>query len=294
MINILTDLYRGKNLRRYRGRRFPKILTSELNKRLSLINQKSHSQNIGTSIKLLLRLVFLGLLYFLFAYKTFFGLWYHKVLCIFSTLIFVYLCNELYFEVWEKQIKRDMPNTLKKLTHYYSHYKGNIIPALEDTICRCPKKNKIYMQKIKDALLTPDYERQIEEIEHKMPTIWFKMLCRLILFAKENGGAVQGNGREASGEDMILNNLKRLTNIVTLLNIEQGYNDAELLGMQFFVFFSPFFVIPVTKWYNASLLLDINTQDIYRSVEAQGLTAIMLLVSGLGAVFIHWMRKLQN
>jgi hypothetical protein len=67
-----------------------------------------------------------------------------------------------------------------------------------------------------------------------MPTIWLKMLCRLILFAKENGG--DGN--------VISNNFKRLTNIVTFLNIEQGYNDAELLGMQVFVFFAPFLVKP--------------------------------------------------
>jgi len=93
---------------------------------------------------------------------------------------------------------------------------------------------------------------------------------------------------------VISNNLKRLTNIVTFLNIEQGYNDAELLGMQIFVFFAPFIVTPMTRWYNAGLLTDFNTVDIYRSIEARSLTAIMLFISCVGAIFIHWMRKLQN
>jgi hypothetical protein len=253
---------------------------------MTLINQKSPAQNHGTSILLLSALLLLGGIYFIFAYSTFNGLWYHKVLCILSTMVFVYLCEQCYFELYEKQIGMDLPNTIKKLTHYYSHYKGNVMPALEDTISRCPKSNRVYLVKIKEALLKPDYENQIAGLENRMPVIWLKILCRLMLFAKENG--------RGADEDVITNNLKRLTNIVTFLNIEQGYNDAELLGMQIFVFFAPFFIIPVTKWYNTSLLIDLNLGDIYKSIEAQNLTAIMLITSGLGALFIHWMRKLQN
>jgi hypothetical protein len=258
------------------------------------MNQRAPAQNIRTSLAILFGLILLGALYFLFAYNTFSGLWYHKVLCSFSTLIFVYLCKESYFEAYEKRIKKDLPNTLKKLTHYYNHYKGNIIPALEDTLSRCPKSNRVYILKIKEALMKPDYERQIEELEQLMPTIWLKMLCRLILFAKKNGGAVSESSDKSINGDVISNNLKRLTNIVTFLNIEQGYNDAELLGMQIFVFFAPFLVIPMTRWYNSSLLIDLNMGDIYRSIEARSLTAVMLFISGLGAIFIHWMRKLQN
>lgn len=269
-------------------------LLLRLNNRLTLINQKSPAQNMGASLLLLVALALLGACYFLFAYNTYGGLWYHKVLCFFSTLVFVYLCEQSYFEIYEQRIRKDLPNTLKKLTHYYNHYKGNIIPALDDTISRCPKSNRIYIIKMKEALMKPDCERQVEELEKKMPTIWFKMLCRLVLFAKENGGTVPEKDGKASGEDVIANNLKRLTNIVTFLNIEQGYNDAELLGMQIFVFFAPFMVIPVTRWYNTSLLIGVNMEGIYRSVQAQSLTAIMMFISGMGALFIHWMRKLQN
>lgn len=264
-----------------------RLLLIKLNNRITIINQKSPAQNAGTSFVLLSTLILLGILYFLFACNTFKGLWYHKALCGFSALIFVYLCKESFFEIYEKKIKKDLPDTLKKLTHYYNHYKGNIIPALDDTIARCPKSNKVYLIKIKEALMKPDYQGQIEELESKMPAIWLKMLCRLILSAKENGG-------KSSEGDAVYNNLKRMTNIVTYLNIEQGYSDAELLGMQVFVFFAPFLVIPLTKWYNTNLLSDLNMGDIYGSIQAQGLIAVMMLIGGIGSVFIHWMRKLQN
>lgn len=269
-------------------------LINKLNKRLTRINQKTPSQNIGTSIMLLLLLTALGAIYFIFAYSTFSGLWYHKVLCVLSTLIFVYLCEQTYFELYEKKIKRDLPSTLKKLTHYYNHYKGNIIPALEDTSSKCPASNRVYLVKMKEALCKPDHTKQIEELEQRMPTIWLKMLCRLVLFAKENGGAVSGGSDQRGRDDVIADSLKRLTGMVTLLNIEQGYNDAELLGMQIFVFFAPFMVIPVTRWYNSSLLIDLRLGDIYGSIQAQSLTAIMMFISGFGALFIHWMRKLQS
>ena len=294
MIYIIWNLHRKEKFCRYNKQSHSYRLLFKLNNRLTLINQKAPAQNIGISLALLSSLMLLGAVYFLFAYNTFSGLWYHKVLCVFSTFIFVYLCEQSYFEIYEKRIKQDLPNTLKKLTHYYNHYKGNMIPALEDTISRCPKSNRVYILKIKEALLKADYERQIEELEHKMPSVWLKMVCRLILFAKENGGIVAENNGKSNSEDVISNNLKRLTNIVIFLNIEQGYNDAELLGMQVFVFFTPFLVIPITKWYNISLLSDLNMGDIYGSIQAQNLTAIMMFISGLGALFIHWMRKLQN
>ena len=274
-------------MRNYYSKGIFHALFAGLNNRLTRINQKSPAQNARTSLALLTVLTILVIIYFLLACSTFKGLWYHRVLCGFSAFIFMYLCKESYFEIYEKRIKRDLPDTLKKLTHYYNHYRGNIIPALEDTVSRCPRSNRIYMIEIREALMKPDYQVQIEELEGKMPMIWLKMLCRLILSAKENGGM-------SSEGDTVANNLKRMTNIITFLNIEQGYNDAELLGMQIFVFFTPFLVIPLTKWYNISLLSGLNIGDIYGSIQAQGLTAIMMFISGVGTIFIHWMRKLQN
>lgn len=285
MILIIWKLNRKAGFEVSKSQGITKGLFFKMNNRFTQINQKAPAQNLETSIRLILLLVLLGSLYFIFAWSTFNGLWYHKILCILSTLTFTYLCEQSYFELYEKRIKKDFPGTIKKLSHYYGHYGGNVIPALEDTALRCPRSNSIYILKIKEALLKPDYKRQIEELEDKMPTIWLKMLCRLIMFAKENGEAE---------EAVISNNLKRLANIVTFLNIEQEYNDAELLGMQFFVFFVPLLVIPVTGWYNANLLIGLDVADIYRSIEAQSMTAIMLFMSSLGALFIHWMRRLQN
>lgn len=276
------------------GKIYENTLLLKLCNRLTLINQRAPYQNYAACLILMTVLTLLGAVYFIFAYSTFNGLWYHKVLCLFSTVIFMYMCEQAYFEVYEKRITRDLPNTIKKFTHYYNHYHGNVIPALEDTIGRCPKSNRAHVLKIKEALSKPDYVEQMEMVKNRLPNIWLQVLCRIILIAKENGGAHFEKMGEPPGEDMISNNLKRLTGIVTFINIEQGYNDAELLGMQIFVLIAPFLVIPATRWYNTSLLVDLNLADIYRSVEAQNLTALMMVVSGLGALFIHWMRKLQN
>lgn len=295
MSSIVSRYYKRSYLQEILGgKHYENILLSKLCNRLTLINQRTPLQNYAACLMLVTALTFLGAIYFIFAYNTFNGLWYHKILCLFSTLIFVYMCEQAYFEVYEKRIARDLPNTIKKFTHYYSHYHGNVIPALEDTIARCPKSNRAHVLKIKEALSKPDYVEQLEMVKNRMPNIWLQILCRIVLIAKENGGAPAEKKDKSSGEDMISNNLKRLTGIVTFINIEQGYNDAELLGMQVFALLAPFLVIPATKWYNSSLLIDLNLADIYRSIEAQNLTAIMMVVSGLGALFIHWMRKLQN
>lgn len=272
---------------------FHKLLY-RVNKRLTCINQKSPLQNIRTSLRLLIALSVLGGLYFAFAYSLFNDIWYHKLICVASTLVFVYLCGQTYFEVQEKRIKRDLPGTLKKLVHYYNHYKGNMNAVLQATIDKCPKSNRVYLYKIAESLEKPEYELHMEKLEDTMPSVWLKMLCRLLVFAKSNGGKVVGNINDDLRGDVISNNLKRLSGIVTLLNIEQSYNDAELLGMQIFVFFAPFVAIPLSKWYNASLLADLNMGNIYNSVQAQSLTAIILMTANIGAVFIHWMRKLQN
>lgn len=295
MSGIISRYYKRSHLQGILGGKHSEnIFLSKLCNRMTLINQRAPYQNYAACLILVAVLTLLGAVYFIFAYNTFNGLWYHKILCLFSTVIFVYMCEQIYFEVYESRIARDLPNTIKKLTHYYSHYQGNVIPALEDTIARCPKSNRAHILKMKEALSKPDYSEQMEMIKNRMPSIWLQILCRIVLIAKENGGAPADKKDKSYGEDMISNNLKRLTGIVTFINIEQGYNDAELLGMQAFVLLAPFLVIPATKWYNSSLLVDLNLADIYSSIEAQNLTALMMLVSGLGALFIHWMRKLQN
>ncbi|MGE5677709.1 MAG: hypothetical protein ACM3ZR_06585 [Pseudomonadota bacterium] len=90
----------------------------KLDSRLTIINQKSIAENSIASLVLLTAITLLGCLYFLFAYCTFSGLWYHKILCILSTLIFMYLCQQTYFDVYEKRITKELPSTLKKLAHY--------------------------------------------------------------------------------------------------------------------------------------------------------------------------------
>lgn len=286
--------FNGGLISDFSGKSLSGGITARVNSRLTSINQRAYRQNLRTSIILLIILASLGGLYFIFAYKLFNDIWYHKLMCIVSTLVFMYLCEQVYFEMLEKRMKKDLPNTIKKLVHYYNHYKGNINAALQDTAEKCPKSSRVFMIKIKESLQKPDYEAQIGKLERTMPSVWLRMLCRLLLYAKINGNGAAENNNINSGDDVISNNLKRLAGIVTFLNIEQSYNDAELLGMQIFVLFAPFVVIPLSRWYNTSLLADMNMGDIYKSVQAQSLTAIILLTSNAGALFINWMRKLQS
>ena len=270
------------------------IIVSTVVKRLCRLNQKTKKDNLGKGIAFVVALAALGFVYFLFAYYYFHALWYHKVLSLLSALIFMFLCGEAYFDLLERKMKMNLPDTLKKLSHYYTHYKGNVIPALEDTAARCPENNRVFIIKIKEALQDKDYENKIELLQEQMPCIWLKMLCRLMLFARQNGGYYQEQTNGSTGGSLLSRNIKRLANIVTYLNIEQGYSDAELLGMQVFVFLSPFFIIPFSRWYNTNLLVDMNVADIYKSIQAQSLSALILFTSNLSALFIHWMRKLQS
>lgn len=265
-----------------------------INARLSRINQQSYKSNKGRSGLILLTAMISGLIYGIITLTLFHKTWYHKVLSVFSTMIFIFVSTDMYFELLEKRIKKDIPSTLKMLSHYYTHYQGNVVPALNDTIDRCSKNNKVFLSLLRDALTAPDCEKQVAQLEEAMPSVWLKMLCRIMLFAKENGGRAASPEQREVKVDVIARNLKRLNSVLMQLNIEQEFNDVELMGMQLFVFSFPYFIIPISQWYNSSLLSDMNIGLIYDSVQAQNLVAIMMIVGNLGTVFIHWMRKLHN
>ncbi len=265
-----------------------------INRRLCKINQLSPQRNLHASFLIVVTAVLAGTVYGAAALALFHKLWYHKLLSLVSAVIFVYLIVDIYFEIKEKRIKKEIPNTLKVLSHYYSHYHGNVVAALDETITRCAANNKVFLLRLRDAILSADSQRQVERLEAVMPSVWLKMLCRLMHFAKENGGHAALPGAQDRQADVIARNLKRLNHCITRLSIEQEFNNVELLSMQLFVFLFPYFVIPISQWYNTSLLRDIDMDSIYGSIQAQSLTAAMMMISNLGTVFIHWMRKLQN
>lgn len=271
--------------------KLPKRVYHGITLRLCRLNQRSYAENLKASTLLSIGLFLVGAVYFAVAYSFFHSLWYHKLLSLGSAVIFVFLCREYYFEHLERKLKSDLPGCCKKLSHYYTHYRGSVIPALKGAEEKGPSSTKIYMVKIRQALESVDAAGNIDRLKRNMPHAWLKMLCSLLLFAKSTGEDAAGSEGRMS---VIGANLRRLTRILSFLNIEQGYNDADLLGIEIFLFFAPFLFIPASEWFNAKLLMEVNMGDVYKSVEAQSLKAMLFLVANVSAVFVHWMRRQQG
>lgn len=267
-----------------------------INSRLCRLNQRSFSENLAQSSVLYIILVVVCIIYFAMAYYFFHSLWYHKLFALASTLIFGYSLQDLYFEYLEVRVKKALPKTTKKLSHYYTHYNGNLIPALKETEDKCPVEVRRYLVKIRKALLTGKPKEEIEALKNSFPFVWFRMLASITYMAKEKGTGAPEAGREsiqAGRSNMIGRSLSKITNILSFINVQQGYNDAELKYIQIFLYFAPLLFIVASDWVNARILVEMNMQDVYQGIKAQNLKSYLFITSNLSALFIHWMRKQQ-
>ncbi|OGO78080.1 MAG: hypothetical protein A2Y23_15470 [Clostridiales bacterium GWB2_37_7] len=262
-----------------------------LNNRLSLINQRSFAENIPKSTLLFIVVCIISITYFGILYSLFHTLWYHKLFCVISTLIFAYSLQDLYFEQLEKRVKQALPKTTKKLSHYYTHYKGNVIPTLMDTEEKCPEEARLYLVKIRKALISGNPGNEINALKSAFPFIWFRMLASIIFMSKEKGIGVKS---DANQTNMIGRNLMKMTNILNFINVQQGYNDAELKYIQIFLYFAPFLFIFASDWINSKILIEMNLQEVYQGIKAQNIKTFIFLSANLSALFIHWMRKQQR
>jgi hypothetical protein len=261
-----------------------------MNNRLSTLNQRSFSENIAKSSALFVAVCTVSIIYFAIVIGLFHSLWYHKIFAALSTLIFGYSLQDLYFELLEYKVKQSLPKATKKLSHYYTHYKGNVIPAIKETEEKCPEEARLYLIKIRKALLSGKPGEEIEALKATFPFVWFRMLASIIYMAKEKGSGEEADGKNAN---MIGKSLSKITNILNFINVQQGYNDAELKYIELFLYLSPFLFIFASDWINAKILIEMNMQDVYRGIEAQNMKANIFLAANLSAFFIHWMRKQQ-
>lgn len=260
-----------------------------LNNRLCRLNQRSFYENLPLTTAIFIALIIISLVYFVIAYSLFHALWYHKLFAVISTLIFAYSIQDLYFEHVEKKIKTVLPKTTKKLSHYYTHYRGNVLPAIKETEEKCPIESKYYLIKIRKALMSSDPDYETIALKRAFPFVWFRMLTSILYMAKK-----KGNGSfEQDNENLIGKNLMKITNIVNFINVQQGYNDAELKYIEFFLYLSPFLFIFASDWINAKILIEMNMQDIYQGIKAQNIKSYIFMAANLSALFIHWMRKQQ-
>lgn len=265
-------------------------LKFSLNNRLSLINQRSFAENLPKSSVIFILICITSITYFLIVYSLFHTLWYHKLLSALSAMIFAYSLQDLYFEQLEKKVKLALPKTTKKLSHYYTHYKGNVIPTLKETEERCPVEARLYLVKIRKALLSGQPGDEIDSLKKTFPFAWFRMLASIIYMAKEKGIGID---TDASQTNLIGKNLMKMTNILNFINVQQGYNDAELKYIQLFLYFAPFLFILASDWINSKILIEMNMQEVYQGIKAQNIKAYIFISANLSALFIHWMRKQQ-
>jgi hypothetical protein len=265
-------------------------LKFSLNNRLTSINQCSFAENLRKSTTLFTIICCLSAIYFGILYSLFHTLWYHKLFCTLSALIFAYSLQDLYFEQLESRIKKALPKTTKKLSHYYTHYKGNVLPTLKETEEKCPPEVRLYLVKIRKAIISSKSNEEIAALKIRFPFVWFRMLASIIFIAKEKGIGVIN---DASQTNMIGKNLMKMTNILNFINVQQGYNDAELRYIQLFLYFAPFLFIFSSDWINAKILIEMNMQDVYQGIKAQNIKSYIFLSANLSALFIHWMRKQQ-
>lgn len=261
-----------------------------MNSRLSALNQRSFAENLNKSSTLFIIVCTASIIYFIVVIGLFHSLWYHKLFAVISTLIFGYNLQDLYFEQIENKVKESLPKTTKKLAHYYTHYKGNVIPTIKETEEKCPEEAKLYLVKIRKALLSGKPGEEIEVLKGTFPFVWFRMLASIIYMAKEKGIGVEVDGKQTN---MIGKNLSKITNILNFINVQQGYNDAELKYIELFLYLSPFLFIFASDWINAKILIEMNMQDVYQGIKAQNIKAYIFLAANLSAFYIHWMRKQQ-
>lgn len=256
-----------------------------INHRLCVLNQRSAAENLVKSSFILLSICGLSLAYFILALSLFHTLWYHKLFAAVSALLFGYSIYDLYFEYMEQQIKRSLPKTTKKLSHYYTHFRGNVIPAIRETEEKCAPEAQLYLFKIRKALLAGNPKAETEQLKKSFPFVWYRMLASILYMAKEKGMGTE--------ENLFGKNLNKITNILSFINVQQGYNDAELKHIQFFLYFSPILFIFASDWVNARILIEMNMQDVYQGINAQNIKSYLFLASNFSALFIHWMRKQQ-
>ncbi len=157
------------------------------NHRLGVLNQRSAAENLAKSSFIVLSICGLSLVYFILALSLFHSLWYHKLFAAASALMFGYSMYDLYFEYIEQKIKKSLPKTTKKLSHYYTHFRGNVIPAIRETEEKCGPESQLYLFKIRKALLAGNPKEETEQLKKSFPFVWYRMLASVLYMAKEKG-----------------------------------------------------------------------------------------------------------
>ncbi len=257
-------------------------IVSKISKRLSSINQKTEYENIPLTINILLISSIAGIVYLSFCISIFNELWYHKLIAFAAAFIVAKAMIELMLEIIETRFQKKLPQMIRVFGYYYDHHNGNLNKALDSSIERTKDENRVYLQKIKIAVNKENYVQEMEYVKKNMPSIWLKLLCNLIIFAKREGN-----------KDAIAPNFNKLTYIINFVNLSQGLNNMEFLWIEIGLLGLPIVVIPFTQMYNGFILRAIEYGNIYESVEAQTKAALILITCNVAALIVNWIRKVK-
>lgn len=261
------------------------IFIQKINSRLNSLNMRTSAANIGKSFQILFESLFFGFCYFVFVYSTFNAIWYLKGLALASSLLFIKLYIDIRLELIHLKINKDIPKTLRKVTHYLISTEGNILKALEKTEASSPPTTRPFISKTILALKSENPDFQIEVLKSKTYSRWVCMFYEMCLFGKKYGE------NKAEEQKVISQNIKKLTQITSFINLKRGYDNVELLWMQVFTFFLPIIVIPATKYYYNIVHADMGGSSVYETLGAQAIAAQIFFLANISTLFINWLRK---
>lgn len=261
------------------------FLVNKINNKLNCLNLRSSAANLSKSIQILFESVVLGMLYFSFVFSVFNAIWYLKGLAFISTGLFIKLYIDIRLELIHIKINKDIPKTLRKVTHYLVSTEGNILKALEKTEQAAPPTTRPFISKTILALKSENPDLQIETLKSKTYSRWICMFYDMCLFGKKYGE------NKTEEQKVISQNIKKLTQITSFINLKRGYDNVELLWMQVFTFFLPIIIIPATKYYYELAHADMGGAAIYNSLSAQTIAAQIFLLANVSTLFINWVRK---
>ena len=271
-MNVIIAALKDKNMKK--KNRLLKHLESRL-------CQVTHTKVKGSFVtQVFIEIIIISAAYALYCFKFFHGIWYLNILIIFSTILFGLNYLDIRLEILSKKFRDDVPKTVRRLRYHLLDTK-NISKALEKTVKRSPQTTKYYMERLNKAVDSLEYEKEIEEIKKLTKAEWLKMLCNIIVYCKKNGDE----------EQVISNNLSKITRIVEFINVQQGLDNAEILWTQIFVFIIPLVGIPLVQMFNNVLFQAMEQQNVYLNYQASIKAATILLVSNVSTLFISWMRK---
>lgn len=251
-----------------------------IEKKLEKINLDHGVKNTVKAIQIIIEMAVLGVIYVLYCFKFFQGIWYLHILIVISTLIFLWNYLDVRLELIKRQATNDIPKTTRKIRHYLTHTK-NISKALDLTEKKAPATTKHQINRMKNAINSPNPKEEMDKFTKSVSDEWLKIESKLIYYCKINGDVDQS----------VSKNLNKVTNIIDFVNLQQGLDNAEILWSQIFVFILPLVGLPYIQYFNDMLFESFEQTNLYLTTGANIEAAKILFMSNLFTVFIAWIRK---